>query len=272
MAMGKRTRDRQPTHLGGDDELPDRRLAHKAEHAVALDTGAIVGVTVQDADEGDRWLYPFLSNRGLLWHLISAGDGKIVGYFEHPTEISSYLYWYPEDVRDRTLVSEQGFNALGIAGASTARAWITSRSRSWPAIRLDGGGFVVLNGMTFDEDGTIRELDTPFPGCNLFSPASGGAIHVRDPRQRVGDDQLNGGMFVPLTAADWAVVQPYLEGNARWFGIPIERLLDVDGRPAPPEAVYRKVAPAGHLALAPEEGCGSAVTERPVEPAIRTRA
>ncbi len=28
-------------------------LAHKAEHAVALETGAIVGVTVQDADEGD---------------------------------------------------------------------------------------------------------------------------------------------------------------------------------------------------------------------------
>jgi hypothetical protein len=29
------------------------RLAHKAEHAVDLETGAIVGVTVQDADEGD---------------------------------------------------------------------------------------------------------------------------------------------------------------------------------------------------------------------------
>lgn len=28
-------------------------LAHKAEHAVDLGTGAIVGVTVQDADEGD---------------------------------------------------------------------------------------------------------------------------------------------------------------------------------------------------------------------------
>ena len=28
-------------------------LAHKAEHAVDLDTGAIVGVTVQGADQGD---------------------------------------------------------------------------------------------------------------------------------------------------------------------------------------------------------------------------
>ena len=30
-----------------------RHLAHKAEHAIDLATGAIVGVTVQDADEGD---------------------------------------------------------------------------------------------------------------------------------------------------------------------------------------------------------------------------
>ena len=28
-------------------------LAHKAEHAVDLDTGAVVAVTVQDADDGD---------------------------------------------------------------------------------------------------------------------------------------------------------------------------------------------------------------------------
>ena len=28
-------------------------MAHKAEHAVDLETGAIIGVTVQDADDGD---------------------------------------------------------------------------------------------------------------------------------------------------------------------------------------------------------------------------
>jgi transposase len=28
-------------------------LAHKTEHAIDLETGAIVGVTVQGADEGD---------------------------------------------------------------------------------------------------------------------------------------------------------------------------------------------------------------------------
>ena len=29
------------------------QLAHKAEHAIDLETGAIVGITVQGADEGD---------------------------------------------------------------------------------------------------------------------------------------------------------------------------------------------------------------------------
>jgi hypothetical protein len=28
-------------------------LGHKAEHAIDLETGAIVGITVQDADKGD---------------------------------------------------------------------------------------------------------------------------------------------------------------------------------------------------------------------------
>ncbi len=39
---------------------------------------------------------------------------------------------------------------------------------------LDGGGFVVVNGITLDDDGRIVELDTPYPGGNLFSLSSGG--------------------------------------------------------------------------------------------------
>src|SRR5207245_10475819 len=29
---------------------------------------------------------------------------------------------------------------------------------------LSGGGFVIVNGVRFDEDGVLRELDTPYPG------------------------------------------------------------------------------------------------------------
>src|SRR4029450_1304202 len=60
--------DRQRKKKGSNDDWthphdPDAKirkmkdgrthLAHKVEHAVDLETGAIVGVTVQDADDGD---------------------------------------------------------------------------------------------------------------------------------------------------------------------------------------------------------------------------
>jgi glutamate synthase domain-containing protein 1/glutamate synthase domain-containing protein 3 len=118
---------------------------------------------------------------------------------------------------------------------------------------LNGGGFIILNGIRFDEDGAIRELDTPYPGGNLFSLASGGAIYIRDPRRQVTGDQLNGGEFASLTAEDWTLVRPYLEKNESIFGIPLERLLTVDGTLQSPAQVYRKIRPAGHKALMPEE-------------------
>ncbi len=118
---------------------------------------------------------------------------------------------------------------------------------------LAGGGFVVVNGLALDEDGGIHDLDDPYPGGNLFSLASGGAVYVRDPRGRLGEDQLNGGEFAPFGAEDLAVLLPYLEENERLFGIPVRRLFTVDGEELPPERVYRKVRPAAHHALTPEE-------------------
>lgn len=109
---------------------------------------------------------------------------------------------------------------------------------------LNGGGFVVLNGIGFDDaDGSIREYDTPYPGSNIFSLASGGAIYVRDPRKILVDEQLNGGEYAELTMADWELILPYLQENERLFAIPIERLLTVDGKKCLPQAVYRKIVP-----------------------------
>jgi len=118
---------------------------------------------------------------------------------------------------------------------------------------LNGGGFVIVNGVRFDEDGAIHELETPYPGGNLFSLASGGAIYMRDPRCQVTDYQLNGGEFASLTAEDWTLIRPFLEKNESIFGISLKRLLTVDGILQPPEQVYRKIRPAGHKALMPEE-------------------
>jgi len=88
----------------------------------------------------------------------------------------------------------------------------------------------------------VVEQPTPYPGSNLFSLASGGAIFVRDPHRELVDEQLNGGEFAELTDADWDLVRPYLEKNQRLFGIRIdEHLLTVDGVLRPPREVYRKV-------------------------------
>ena len=75
---------------------------------------------------------------------------------------------------------------------------------------LNGGGFVVMNGIEFDAEGTVIDQATPYPGSNLFSLASGGAIYLRDPYRRVVDDQLNGGKFANLGPADWEIILPYL--------------------------------------------------------------
>jgi glutamate synthase domain-containing protein 1/glutamate synthase domain-containing protein 3 len=106
----------------------------------------------------------------------------------------------------------------------------------------NGGGFIILNGMEFDEHGNIGEQASPFPGSNLFSLASGGALFVRDPHQRLQKEQLNGGEFTSLTEKDWRLILPYLEENERVFGISIEKdLLTVEGKKRLPEEVYRKV-------------------------------
>jgi glutamate synthase domain-containing protein 1/glutamate synthase domain-containing protein 3 len=118
---------------------------------------------------------------------------------------------------------------------------------------LDGGGFVILNGIAFTEQNQIYDLETPYPGGNLFSLASGGAIYIRDPRRMVSDEQLNGGELVDMTLEDWDLIRPYLEENNRLFGIPLASLLSFEGKQLPPERIYRKIQPVAMRALQAEE-------------------
>ncbi|NQE46728.1 Amidophosphoribosyltransferase [ANME-1 cluster archaeon GoMg2] len=121
---------------------------------------------------------------------------------------------------------------------------------------LNGGGFVVLNGLEHDGNGKFIEQDTPYPGSNLFSLASGGAIYMRDPHHKLVEEQLNGGEFSSLTTEDWALILPYLKENERLFGISIEDdLLVVNGDKKTPQEVYRKVKPLKNSVLVEcEEG------------------
>lgn len=109
---------------------------------------------------------------------------------------------------------------------------------------LNGGGFVVLNGIQFDGNGRIAPQPTPYPGCNLFSLASGGAIYVRDPLRKIEEEQLNGAEIVAMEEKDWEVILPYLKENEALFGISIDQdLLMVQGEKHRPLDVYRKVRP-----------------------------
>ncbi len=64
--MGEPFRSRREDH---QDEDGRTHLAHKAEHAVDLDSGAIVAVTVQDASIGDT---------GTIMDTLAEAEGQIV--------------------------------------------------------------------------------------------------------------------------------------------------------------------------------------------------
>ena len=105
---------------------------------------------------------------------------------------------------------------------------------------LKGGGFVVINGIRFN-GGQEHGLETPYPGGNLFSLASGGAVYIRDPSSKVDVDQLNGGRLATMTEDDWQLVLPYLRENERLFGIEIQNLLRMGQDLMEPSRAYRKI-------------------------------
>lgn len=108
----------------------------------------------------------------------------------------------------------------------------------------NGGGFVIVNGLKPTHDGRWVEQQTPYPGSNLFSLASGGAIFIRDPHRMVTSDQLNGGRLADFTEKDWNLILPQLQENERLFGISVKKdLLNVNGGRQSPSEVYRKIEP-----------------------------
>ncbi len=127
----------------------------------------------------------------------------------------------------------------------------------------NGGGFVVMNGVTYDADGKLIELDSPYPGSNLFSLASGGAIYLRDPHRKSSQEQLNGGEYAELNEKDWQLIEPYLQENERLFGIKIADLLTVNGITRDYSAVYRKVQVVKLAVLAGKQPVTSAPAPSP---------
>src|SRR2546425_365403 len=108
----------------------------------------------------------------------------------------------------------------------------------------NGGGFVVVNGLRSTHDGRFVEQETPYPGSNLFSLASGGAIFIRDPSRKVSSEQLNGGQLAEFTEKDWGLILLFLQENEKLFGISVKKdLLTVREKILDPAQVYRKIEP-----------------------------
>lgn len=117
---------------------------------------------------------------------------------------------------------------------------------------LKGGGFVIVNGVEFNEEGKLTPLPLPYPGSNLFSLASGGALYIRDPAKTLLEEQLNGGRLADLTPEDWELIEPYLRENEELFGIKLTELLTVGDKKLPPARIYRKILPMRVSVLARE--------------------
>jgi glutamate synthase domain-containing protein 1/glutamate synthase domain-containing protein 3 len=133
-------------------------------------------------------------------------------------------------------------NAVGRIRAIINGTCLDYCAESFMAGEPTGGGFVIINGLTFDERGEVIGLELKYPGNNLFSLASGGACYLNDPYHTVTENQLNGGEFLAFRREDWGTILPYLQENGRLFGISIRQdLLMVDGVLKWPEEVFRKI-------------------------------
>ncbi len=140
-------------------------------------------------------------------------------------------------------------NAVGNVRAVINGTCLDYCAESFMAGAETDGGFVIINGMQFDERGHLARFDQPYPGGNFFSLASGGAGYVNDPGHKLTDDQLNEAEFVEFREDDWRVIEPYLRENEELFGIGVADLLEEKS----PQEMYRKVVASKQGAIAGTE-------------------
>lgn len=130
-------------------------------------------------------------------------------------------------------------NAVGCIRTIINGTALDYAAESFMAGPTTGGGFLVINGIGFQDNGGMVPLVDRYPGGNFFSLASGGAGYINDPNRTLSGDQLNGGELVAFGARDWSVIEPHLWENEEHFGI---RVCDLLGGRSP-GTVYRKVIP-----------------------------
>ncbi len=106
---------------------------------------------------------------------------------------------------------------------------------------LKNSGFVILNGLTFDEKGEIEDLEAPYSKRSLLSLSSGQTVYVRDPLSKIKKYKISGVRILDLTEKDCLNIFPCLKENEKLFNIHVLDLITVKNQLLPFHKVYRKV-------------------------------
>jgi transposase len=113
-------------------------LAHKAEHAIDLETGAIVGVTVQGADEGDTTtIQETLPEAAEQLEAVAAVTGDAVAVIERSSRTRAITAAPRSTIWRRSRFARTSANRT--ADRSRGR---TKRANETPSTRIDGASAV----------------------------------------------------------------------------------------------------------------------------------
>ena len=102
-------------------------------------------------------------------------------------------------------------------------------------------GFVILNGLMFNENGRIEDLETPYSEECLLSLVLGQTVYIRDPQSKIKNTQLIGARIQELTETDCLNIFLCLKENEKLFNIDILDLIAVKNQLLPFHKVYHKV-------------------------------
>jgi hypothetical protein len=102
-------------------------------------------------------------------------------------------------------------------------------------------GFVILNGLTFNEKGEIEDMESPYSEKSLLSLAKGRTVYFRDPLSKIKKNKLIEGRSLELNETDCLNIFHCLKENERLFQIGVLDLISVKKQLLPFHKVYKKI-------------------------------
>jgi hypothetical protein len=106
-------------------------------------------------------------------------------------------------------------------------------------------GFVILNGLIFNEKGEIEDLKTPYSEECIFTLALDTTVYIRDPQLEIRNAQHKGVRVHKLNETDCLYIFRCLKVNEGLFNIDILDLITAENQLLPFHKVYHKVESIG---------------------------